>query len=109
MNPNKRGLMQKAEVNVAVEAQKIFDFFHANHHEITLIDCESNIISFELETPIINENHEVTRKKVFYYLSYNQVSSDWKMLEFISDDPILHVCTSIYDVINTFRWMVTHG
>ena len=109
MNPNKRGLMQKAEVNVAVKAQKIFDFFNKHNLKFVLIDCESNIISFELETPIINENHEVTRKKVFYYLSYNQVSSEWKMLEFISDDPILHICANISHIINTFRWGVTHG
>ena len=107
MNPNKRGLMQ--EVNISVEANKIFDFFNNNNCQITLIDCESNIISFELETPIINENQEMEKKKVFYYLSYNQISSDWRMLEFVREDPILHVCTSIYDVINTFRWMVTHG
>ena len=103
MNPNQRGLMQ---VDISVEANKIFEYLRNNRVAITHVPANEGTIAFELSVPV-----EGKKQKVFYALSFNNAKRSFELLEFWPNAlPISISAANMAAYCNaTFRWAVTHG
>ena len=108
MNPNQRGLMQ--EVNISVEANKIFEYLRNNKvYDFVIVRSNEGNVAFELSVKFWNESREcLDSKRIFYVLSHN--GQCFELLEFESHIPTLQRSGNIAGLCNsTFRWAVKYA
>ena len=108
VNPNKRAIMQ--EVNISVEANKIFDYLRKNKvYDFMIVDSNKGNIAFEVSVKFWNEKREyLDSKRIFYALTHN--GQEFELLEFWTHEPTIKRSANIAGLCNnTFRWAVTYA